>query len=99
MAELIGLKTGVAWFEEADWPRVKALFPDADELHDTYAEWRLSVEIFIAELKQGHVEVERVGIDLDAFLNWCSARGVRPIASSRAKYVSELLKYKHQSQG
>jgi hypothetical protein len=30
---------GVAWYREADWPRIKELFPDADKLHDSYAEW------------------------------------------------------------
>jgi hypothetical protein len=29
---------GVAWYREADWARIKELFPDADKLHDTYAE-------------------------------------------------------------
>jgi len=33
-----GMMLGVAWYREADWPRIKELFPDADELHDTHAE-------------------------------------------------------------
>ena len=34
-----GMAVGVAWYREADWPRVKELFPDADKLHDSYAGW------------------------------------------------------------
>jgi hypothetical protein len=29
---------GVAWYDETDWPRIEAMFPDADELHDSSAE-------------------------------------------------------------
>ena len=31
-----GMAVGVAWYREADWPRIKELFPDADQLHDSY---------------------------------------------------------------
>jgi hypothetical protein len=41
---------GVAWYRKTDWPRIKAMFPDADELHDSYAEWLKSAEDSVERL-------------------------------------------------
>jgi hypothetical protein len=35
---------GIAWYREQDRPRVKRQFPDANELHDSYAEWLASAQ-------------------------------------------------------
>ena len=53
-----GMVVGVAWYREADWPRVKELFPDADELHDSYAEWLQSAEDAIKQIKRTGVAAE-----------------------------------------
>jgi hypothetical protein len=66
-----GTAVGVAWYREADWPRVKELFPDADQLHDGYAEWLKFAEASAKRLARTGMTVEPVVIDIDDFLGWC----------------------------
>jgi len=82
---------GVAWYREADWPRIKGLFPDADELHDTYAEWLRSAEGSVKALKRRGVDAKPVMIDIDAFIVWGLARGRKLDANGRAEYTTEKL--------
>src|SRR5215469_2997428 len=59
---------GVAWYREADWPRIKELFPDADKLHDSYAEWLKFAEDSVTRLRRSGMTVEPFTIDIDDFL-------------------------------
>ena len=65
-----GLRAGgVVWYRQADWLRLRMLFPDANKLPDTYAEWLASAESLMAQLK-------RDGIAADTKSAWtlpCSA--------------------------
>jgi len=89
---------GITWWREPDWPRVKELFPDADELHSTYAEWLKSAENAVKELKRRGVAAEPFFVDIDDFLAWCLVRGRQRDAQARSEYVTEKLRLKHQSQ-
>jgi hypothetical protein len=82
---------GIAWYRESDWLRVKTEFPDADELHDTYAQWQESAESVIAHLRRSGVAAERVVIDMDHFIAWCAAHEQPPDAEARAAYVAEMI--------
>src|ERR1700751_4173547 len=66
---------GVAWYRESDWPRVKSEFSDAEDLHDTYADWLQSAEAVVRHLGQSGGEVQRYLMDIDHFIHWCWARG------------------------
>jgi hypothetical protein len=90
-AAVPGVVVGVAWYREADWSRIKGLFPDSDELHDTYAEWLMSAEDSVRALQQRGVDAKRVVIDIDAFIVWGLVRGRRLDASGRAEYTTEKL--------
>jgi hypothetical protein len=93
------LVAGVAWYREADWPRVKELFPDADELHDSYAEWLKSAEDSLKRLKRAGVVAEPFIIDIGDFLGWCLVHGRRRDAKARSEYVAEKLRLKHGVRG
>src|SRR5215813_1651621 len=73
---------GVAWYREADWPRVKELFPDADQLHDSYAEWLNFAEASVKRLALTGMTVEPVVIDIDDFLGWGLCRRCSPTPRS-----------------
>ena len=92
-----GMVLGVAWYREADWPRIKELFPDADELHDTHAEWVKSAEASLKRLTRPGVTVEPYTIDLDDFLGWCTVHGCECDAKARTAYVVEKLGIKYRS--
>jgi len=88
---------GVAWYREADWPRIKELFPDADKLHDSYAEWLKFAEGSVRRLRRSRVTVEPYTIDLDDFLGWCLVHGRPRDANARTAYVVEKLGLKYPS--
>ena len=88
---------GVAWYREADWLRIKELFPDADELHDTHAEWVKYAEASVKRLTRAGVTVEPYTIDLDDFLGWCTVHGCEFDAKGRTAYVVEKLGFKYPS--
>jgi hypothetical protein len=86
---------GVAWYREADWPRIKELFPDADKLHDTYAEWLKFAEDSVWRLRRSGVIVEPFVIDIDDFLGWCLVHSHPRDAKDRTAYVVERLGHKY----
>jgi hypothetical protein len=92
-----GMVVAFAWYREADWPRVKQLFPDADELHDSYAEWLKSAEKSVKHLRRSGVTAEPFIVDIDDFLGWCLIRDRKRVAQDRTEYVIEKLRLKHQS--
>jgi hypothetical protein len=67
--------TGNGLVREADWPGIKELFPDAADLHDTYAEWLKDAEASVKRLPLPDATVEPVIIDIDDFLGWCMVHG------------------------
>jgi hypothetical protein len=86
---------GVAWYREADWSRIKELFPDADKLHDTYAEWLKFAEESVKRLSRSGVIVEPFIIDIDDFLGWCLVHSRPRDAKARTEYVVERLGHKY----
>jgi len=88
---------GVAWYREADWPRIKELFPDAADLHDTYAEWLKDAEASVKRLIRPGATVEPVIVDIDDFLGWCMVHGHRPDSKARTEYVIGEIDRKYPS--
>jgi hypothetical protein len=89
---------GFAWYREQDWPRVKRQFPDADELHDSYAEWLASAQAAMRTIRRSGTRAEPFVINLDDFLGWCAIRGREPDAKSRSEYVAEKLSARSKGQ-
>ena len=73
------------------------LFPDADKLHDSYAEWLKFAEGSVRRLRRSRVTVEPYTIDLDDFLGWCLVHGRPRDANARTAYVVEKLGLKYPS--
>ena len=89
---------GVAWYREADWARIKALFPDADELHGTHAEWLKSAKESVERLNRPDVIVEPFIIDIDDFLGWCTFHSLPRDAKARSEYGGAKLSHEYPSQ-
>ena len=86
----------VVWYREADWPRLRAQFADADKLPDTYPEWLASAEALLAQLRRDRIPAESVPLDPDTFSAWCAARGLTLDAQARSQYASEIVAAKHR---
>jgi len=82
---------GVAWYQENDWPRIKTLFQDADQLHDSYAEWLKDTRKAIKQLEKEGCFAKQVVIDIDDLIAWCLVRGHKIDAKARTQYVVHLM--------
>ncbi len=91
------MRSGIVWYRQADWLRLRMLFPDANKLPDTYGEWLASAERLMAQLKRDGISTERVLLDPDRFSAWCAARGLPLDAQARSQYASEAVASKRRS--
>lgn len=82
---------GAYWIDEADYPALLAIFPDAGRMPPTHGEWLKMAEEMERGLKAyGHV-VLRVRIDPKSFPDWCAANGVSAGSDGRKKFVAAAV--------
>lgn len=90
---------GLPWYRPEDWARVKRVMSDADALHDTFEEWQKDARKIERSLRQEGPRVERVMIDVDAFLAWCTIKGRAWDGAARAKYACDAVQRRAQGDG
>ena len=84
--------SGIAWYDKTQYQLLQVKAADADELHDSYEDWRHDANQAIAAQRQAGVSVKKVAIKVDEVIQWCEAQG-RPFdISARSHYVSEYLR-------
>ena len=89
---------GAYWISESDYPALLKIFPDADRMPRTWAEWLKMAEEMESGLKAyGHV-VMRVHIDPNTFPDWCAARGTSPGSDGRKKFVAAAVAERYGNQ-
>jgi hypothetical protein len=84
------IKTGMAWYNEKDYPKLRLLFTDgaeATKFPGFYDEWLANAEE--AEQREGArgLEVIRAVIEPAAFAAWCKLRKISPDANARKSCV------------
>ena len=82
------MKTGLAWYEESDYPRILQIMEDADRLPATYARWREKAENSERDLRGQRHEVVRAMISPDTFPAWCRSHGKKVDAQARILFAS-----------
>ncbi len=87
-------EVGLCWYRREDWERLLQLFPDRDKLHDSYDEWLKDVHQAEKRLKREGTVTKRIIVDPDELAGWCALRGLEPVSSTRAEYVSEKMQQK-----
>jgi hypothetical protein len=85
-----GMVVGIAWYREQDWPRVKRQFPDADELHDSYAEWLASAQAAMRTIGRSGTRAEPLSTST-TYLAGASFVAGTIDANSRSESVAEKL--------
>jgi hypothetical protein len=82
----------MAWYRREDWDALKRVLVDAQGLHDTYDEWRSSVREVERRMRQeGHL-IERVYIEPESFVQWCTLRGLKTDAQARISFATEIAR-------
>jgi hypothetical protein len=82
---------GCAWFERTQWQRLTEVVANRNELDDTFEQWERSALDALRTLERQGQRVEKVYIDVEAFVSWCRAKGLPVNGASRAQYVSIVL--------
>ena len=90
---------GVAWFDPAQWQRLRLVVADPSEIEDTFAEWERNAMGAVHTLERQGQEVARVHVDLEALVAWCKGRGVPVNGKARAEYAAFLLQQRQGDQG
>lgn len=87
-----GIVTGVAWYEPGDYQRLRQISADAEDLCESWEEWRENIQEQINKLTAAGHEVETVPIDLEELQSWC-ASNLRPVdGEARAEFANRKLR-------
>jgi hypothetical protein len=85
-------QTGLAWYSRESWHRLREIADDREQLDDSFEEWERGALQAVRELASVGRRVQKVPIDVEAYVTWCRERGCRLDSASRAGYVTERLK-------
>ncbi|WP_254509789.1 hypothetical protein [Anatilimnocola floriformis] len=82
----------IAWFNETEWQKLKAVAADADKLASTYDEWTEDVEKLERQLHDKGEHAHRIPVEVDTLARWCTARK-RPLnGEARADYAAAIAR-------
>jgi hypothetical protein len=76
-----------------------ALYPDRDEMHDSFDDWLGDAQQTEQFLKAEGYAVKRVIVDPAELADWRAVRGIEPIATARAEYVTVKARRRSQASG
>lgn len=79
----MNIRIGVAWFDEADYDALLAIFPG--QIHPTFQEWKRNATDGVKQLERQGYAVVKVNINPHTFPAWCAARGLE--VDSRARQI------------
>ena len=91
------LITGIAWYRPEQWELLREVSEDVDNLEETFDGWLKTAERLIREGLPADVAVEKIDIDVEEVLAWCNVRGLPMNTASRAQFVSERVRQKHEA--
>ena len=83
---------GIAWYDSAQWTKLKQIAADTEQLDDTHEEWKRNVERTERQLAADGMVVRRVPIDVDALVAWCRSQNKPVDGASRAEYTSRIVR-------
>lgn len=89
---------GVYWIDESDYPALLTIFPDANRMPGTWAEWLKMAEEMESGLKAYGHPVMRVRIDPNTFPDWCAAHGTSPGSDGRKRFVAAAVSERYGDQ-
>jgi hypothetical protein len=86
---------GFAWFDKAQWQRLREVAGDPEILDDSFEEWERNALRALRDLRRKGQPVQKVNINVDELVSWCKSKGVPVTSKHRAEYVIALLKQRH----
>ncbi|HKJ30895.1 MAG TPA: hypothetical protein VKA34_03665 [Balneolales bacterium] len=89
--------SGLLWWKPEQWERAKEICIDGDDFEPDYQEWKKMAERKLIELHQQGINIVKVEIDLDEFINWCNENGKSTDGNARTEFVALKVKEQHES--
>lgn len=82
----------LAWFDETEWQKLKAIADDKEQLDESYEKWLAGAKRAERQLHEAGQHAHRIMLDVDTLIRWCAARK-RPIdGEARAAYAMALAR-------
>ena len=82
---------GIVWYTEVEWERMKNISIDSERLEKSFKEWKEMALKTLADMKATGIIGTKVFIKAEEFFIWCKIHSVPVDASSRSRYVSEIM--------
>lgn len=88
--------TGVCWYTESQWARLKETASDPERFEATFGEWNAMAEQALRQMRNSAILPIKVFIEPDEFFAWCKKTSNKNDASARAQYVSVQMRIAHE---
>jgi len=88
---------GIVWYTEKEWEKMKKISSDSERLEDSFKEWEEIAQKTLSDMKVNEIVGEKVFVKADEFFIWCKIHSLPMDASSRSRYVSEILSKRNSS--
>lgn len=87
---------GLGWYKKEQWSLLRENSEDVDDLENTYYEWVANANEAINNFSSLGYRVEKIEIDVNELIEWCSSEK-RPInGESRSNFISLKTKEKYK---
>ena len=91
-----GMRVGIAWYSEAEWPQLRERAADRENLEPTYADWLKVYYDGLSQLAASGVIAEPVEVLVADLEEWCRLHS-RPLdAKARSEFAAEILRRKYE---
>jgi hypothetical protein len=82
---------GIAWYSEDEWKKMKEISIDGERIENSFNEWEEVALKLLNKMRGPGFRTRKVYIKTDEFKHWCKVRSLPLKASSRSRYVSEII--------
>ena len=85
------INVGIVWYTKEEWEKMKSISVDSERLENSFQEWEAMAQKTLVDMKSTGITGEKVFIKAEEFFIWCKIHSVPVDASSRSRYVSEIM--------
>jgi hypothetical protein len=81
----------IAWYRQEQWPLLRAVSADGDQLEPTYDEWHAFATQQVHALEARGIRVQKIEVDVAELTQWCEREGRAVDGDARAEYARRGL--------
>jgi len=82
---------GIAWYRKEQWSRWRQISSDRDEMCASYEDWLSRAEDTVWSFTKQGLEVHKVEIDVDEFLQWAGKENMPMTGYARSEFANQKL--------